>query len=155
MIVVIADTSGLLAAADSGHPAAEGANAVLDTAGLVVVSPVLLAELDHLARREFGEDRAFELLDRIGRWAREGRVDLPAVTADTLSVAQQVRSQYRALAVDLADAINVVIADQYQTNAVLTLDRRDFRTLRPLRQFDHFLVLPDDLDQLPLEPSTR
>ena len=40
--------------------------------------------------------------------------------------------------------VNVALAARYQTDTVLTLDRRDFRALRPLSRHPAFRLLPDD-----------
>ncbi|AUG81004.1 hypothetical protein CFP65_6346 [Kitasatospora sp. MMS16-BH015] len=145
MIVVIADTSGLLAALDASHPAGPAAREVLRTAGTLVVSPVLLSELDRLARRVLGEQAALRAVDDIRRWARAGRAVLPEITADTLDTAQAVRARYAGLRLDLADAVNVALAAEYRTDSLLTLDHRDFRAVRPLTTHKAFRVLPDDL----------
>ena len=144
LIVVVADTSGLLAALDETHPAGDSARTVLDQAGSLVVSPLLLAELDHVGTRILGRAAAHAAIDDLRRWARAGRVLLPEITADVLDVAQAVRTQYADLSLDLADCVNVAIAAQYRTNAILTLDQRDYRTLIPLSAHDAFTLLPDD-----------
>ena len=41
--------------------------------------------------------------------------------------------------------MNVVLAERYETDGVLTLDRRDFRAIRPLTGHKAFRLLPDDL----------
>jgi predicted nucleic acid-binding protein len=56
-----------------------------------------------------------------------------------------VQKQYASLDLDLADAVNVALAAQYRTDAVLTLDRSDFRAMRPLTTHEWFRLLPDDL----------
>ncbi|MCZ7417361.1 PIN domain-containing protein [Streptomyces sp. WMMC897] len=145
MIIVVADTSGLLAALDSGHPENAAAGEAIMSAGLLVMSPLLLAELDHVATRRLGRDAAASAVDDIRRWLRRGRVVMPSVTEEHLGTAQSVRARYRGLDLDLADAVNVAIAAEYDTDAVLTLDRRDFRTVRPLGRHKAFRVLPDDL----------
>jgi hypothetical protein len=44
------------------------------------------------------------------------------------------------------DAVNVALAAEYDTDAVLTRDLRDFRTLRPVGgRYSCFRILPDDL----------
>jgi len=43
-----------------------------------------------------------------------------------------------------ACTVNVALAARYRTDAVLTLDRRDFRA-RPLTPHKYFRLLPDDL----------
>lgn len=145
MIVVIADTSGLLAALDSVHPERAAANEAITAAGLLVMSPLLLAELDHVATRELGREAALSAVDDIRRWMSRGRVVLPEITEDHLAAAQSVRARYRSLDLDLADAVNVALAADYDTDAILTLDRRDFRAVRPLSRHKAFRVLPDDL----------
>ncbi|WP_431947557.1 PIN domain-containing protein [Actinacidiphila sp. bgisy167] len=145
MIVVIADTSGLLAALDSGHPKHQASNEAIMAAGLLVMSPLLLAEIDHVATCELGREAALSAVDDIGHWVRRGRVVLPEITDSHLGVAQSVRARYRDLDLDLTDAVNVALAAEYDTDAVLTLDRRDFRAVRPLGRHKVFRVLPDDL----------
>ncbi|WP_225635212.1 PIN domain-containing protein [Streptomyces solaniscabiei] len=145
MIIVVADTSGLLAALDSAHPEHEAANEAILAAGLLVLSPLLLAELDHVATRELGREAAVSAVDDIRRWMRRGRVVVPEITEDHLGAAQSVRDRYAGLDLDLADAVNVALASDYDTDAILTLDRRDFRAVRPLTRHKSFRVLPDDL----------
>lgn len=41
--------------------------------------------------------------------------------------------------------MNVVLANDYRTNAILALDRRDFRALKPLSIHPAFRLVPDDL----------
>ncbi|MFQ6854598.1 PIN domain-containing protein [Streptomyces sp. 35M1] len=145
MIIVIADTSGLLAALDSNHPEHQASNEAIMAAGLLVMSPLLLAEIDHVATRELGREAALSAVDDIRTWVRRGRIALPEITEDHLGVAQSVRARYWGLDLDLADAVNVALAADYDTDAVLTLDRRDFRAVRPLGRHKAFRVLPDDL----------
>jgi predicted nucleic acid-binding protein len=145
VIIVVADTSGLLAALDSTHPEHQGANEALLAAGLLVMSPLLLAEIDHVATRELGREAAVSAVDDIRRWMRVSRIVVPEITESHLATAQSVRARYGALDLDLADAVNVALAADYDTDAVLTLDRRDFRAVRPLGRHKCFRLLPDDL----------
>ncbi|MGH3445986.1 MAG: PIN domain-containing protein [Nocardioidaceae bacterium] len=143
-MIVVADTSGLLAALDATHPEGDGARRVLDDAGTLVVSPVLLSELDHVGRRVLGRRAAHEAIDDVRQRVTEGRAVVPGVTSDVLDTAQRVRVRYRDLLLDLADAVNVAFAAQFRTNVMLTLDHRDFRTIRPLTGQRAFRLLPDD-----------
>ncbi|MBT2442159.1 PIN domain-containing protein [Streptomyces sp. ISL-36] len=145
MIIVVADTSGLIAALDSTHPEHHAANEAIMAAGLLIMSPLLLAELDHVATRELGREAAVSAVDDIRRWMRRGRVSVPEITEDHLGAAQSVRARYAALGLDLADAVNVALAADYDTDAVLTLDRRHFRAVHTLGRHKVFRVLPDDL----------
>lgn len=145
MIIVVADTSGLLAALDSTHPEHGAANEAIMAAGLLVMSPLLLAEIDHVATRELGREAAISAVDDIRRWMGRGRVVVPEITGEHLGAAQSARARHAALDLDLADAVNVALASDYDTDAILTLDRRDFRALRPLSRHKAFRLLPDDL----------
>jgi len=80
VIIVIADTSGLLAALDSTHPEHVAAYEAIMAAGLLVMSPLLLAELDHVAMRELGRDAAVSAVDDLRRWMSRGRVVMPEIT---------------------------------------------------------------------------
>jgi predicted nucleic acid-binding protein len=144
VIVVVADTSALLASVDEDHPEMEASRGVLERAGLIVLSPLVLAEADHLLRRIGGSGVREEFLDGVAEEARRGRILLPEVTADVLALSRGVMRRYRALDLDLADAVNVVLASEFRTDAMLTFDRRDFRTIRPLTAHKAFRVLPDD-----------
>ncbi|MFC5663302.1 PIN domain-containing protein [Kitasatospora misakiensis] len=146
MIVVVAGTSGLLAALDEEHPAGAAAREVLDRSGLLVLSPVLLSELDHLARRILGFDAALDAVNDILRRVRSGRAVMPEITAGTLEAAQAVRTRQLDLRLDLADAVNIALAAQFRTDAILALDQRDFRAVRPLTaEHKAFRILPFDL----------
>ncbi|WP_344129680.1 hypothetical protein [Luedemannella flava] len=86
--------------------------------------------------------------DRVPERIRARVADTRAVVADVdgalLGSALSVRQQYYDLDLDLTDAVNVAIAARYRTNQILTLDRRDFRTMRPLTEHAAFRLLPDD-----------
>jgi predicted nucleic acid-binding protein len=161
VITVIADTSGLLAALDSTHPEHGAANEAIMAAGLLVMSPLLPAELDRVATHELGHVATHELghvathelgrvaavgaVDDLRRRMSQGRVAMPEITQHHLGAAQSVRVRYGSLDLDLADAVNVASAAEYDTDTILTLDRGDFRAVRPLGRHKAFRVLPDDL----------
>ncbi|MFE5795552.1 PIN domain-containing protein [Streptomyces sp. NPDC056503] len=143
----MADTSGLLAAFDQTDPLYEKAAWALNRAGLVVMSPLVLAELDHLSRskhpRILHHDAVRMMLDLQKRLVDE-RLVIPAIEAVTLERAQLLRQANAGLDLDLADATTVVLAWEWSTYDVLTLDQNDFRALR-LPNAGYFRVLPADL----------
>lgn len=53
-------------------------------AGLLVMSPLLLAELDHVAARELGREAVLSEVDDLRRWMSRGRVVMPEITEDHL-----------------------------------------------------------------------
>lgn len=94
--------------------------------------------------RELGREAPLGAVDDLRRWMSRGRGVMPEITEDHLGAAQSVRVRYRALDLDLADAVNVALAADYDTDAILTLDRRDFRAVHPWGRYKAFWVLPDD-----------
>jgi predicted nucleic acid-binding protein len=118
---------------------------VIDQASTILIPPVVLAELDHLVTERFGRGVAGSLMDEIIRQAESGRFIVTPLAVDTLRAARVVQARYDDLGLDLADAVIAVAARDNYTNAVLTLDRRDFRTVRPLTEDKAFRILPDDL----------
>lgn len=144
-MIVVADTSGIIASIDTDAPEHAGARNIIDRASAVIVPPVVLAELDHLVTGRFGRQVAGTLLDVIVRQATSGRFIISQLAADSLHAARAVQVQYDDLHLDLTDAVIAVTARDFCTTAILTLDRRDFRTIRPLTEDKAFRVLPDDV----------
>lgn len=144
-MILVADTSGIIAASDKNSPESGDCQAALADAGTVLVSPLVLAEVDHLALARFGGDARSSLIDFILFQARRERFLIPHITIGLLDMARNVQRKYAGLRLDLADAVNVSLAAEYRTNSVLTLDRRDFRAIRPLTPHPAFQLLPDDM----------
>jgi uncharacterized protein len=144
-VIIVADTSGLIAASDKNSPESAGCQSALAEAGTVLVSPLVLAEVDHLAKVRFGSAARMTLLDFIMFQARRERFRVPEITIELLETARQVRRKYAALDLDLADTVNVALAAEFRTDSVLTLDRRDFRAVAPLTSHAAFRLLPDDM----------
>lgn len=143
-MIVVADTSGLIAAFNTSDPEHKAAAEALDHAGLVIVSPLALGEIDHVVAARASRGAADRVLDQVRVRVDAGRAHLAEVDARTLAVALTVRRRYQGLDLDLGDAVNVALAARYQTDTLLTLDRRDFRALRPLTPHPAFRLLPDD-----------
>jgi predicted nucleic acid-binding protein len=144
-MIVVADTSGLIASIDRDAPEHEGARNVINHASTILVPPVVLTELDHLVTKRFGRGIAGKLMDEIIRQAESGRFIVAPLAVDALHAARIVQARYDDLGLDLTDAVITVVARDNYTNAVLTLDRRDFRAIRPLTEDKAFRILPDDI----------
>ncbi|MGH3433692.1 MAG: PIN domain-containing protein, partial [Thermocrispum sp.] len=119
-MIVVADTSGLIAAVDAHHDLHEQCRRAISAAHLLVISPLVLAELDYLLATRESEAEAIVVSADIAREAAEGRYDIPAVTSETVVGAARLRLKYRALELAMTDAVNVVLAGRYATDAVLT-----------------------------------
>jgi predicted nucleic acid-binding protein len=144
-VILVADTSGIIAAFDRNAPEGADCRKLLQDAGTVILSPLVLAEVDHLARARLGAEARSMILDLLLTQVRRMRFQVPDIGAETLATALAVMSRYADLDLDLADAVSVALAADYRTDAVLTLDRRDFRALLPLTPHKAFRLLPDDL----------
>jgi uncharacterized protein len=138
--VIIADTSGLLAAfGRDTHPHRQARAAYESDPGPVILSPFVLAELDYIILREAGIGRELDLL----RDVADGVFTLADFGERDVAQAAAVVEQYQDQRIGLADASIVVLAARYQTTRVLTLDERHFRVLRPSHA-EAFTILPAD-----------
>ncbi len=125
--MILLDTSGLLAAIDASQQQHPVAVEVLRAAPPPwILSPFVLAELDYLLATRVGQEAERALLAEVGR----GVYRLESFEADDISSAERVIGRYAELAVGLADASLVVLANRYGVRDLLTLDERHFRTLR-------------------------
>jgi uncharacterized protein len=144
-VIVVADTSGIIAASDRNARESAACREIFQQAGTVIISPLVLTEVDHIAKARFGSRARTTIIDFVVTQARLLRFQIPETGLEILDIARQVQRQYSSLDLDLAEAVNVGLAAQYRTDTVLTLDRRDFRAIRPLTPHKWFRLLPDDL----------
>lgn len=145
-MIVVGDTSGLVAAFNLDDPEHVAARNAFRKASVTVISPLVFAEIEHIITRNVDRKAAHAVQDWLLQQEQIMRVLIPEVPAAALRRARTVQSRYAELGLDLADAVNVVLAEEYETDTVLTLDRRDFRAVRPLTGHKAFRLLPDDMD---------
>jgi predicted nucleic acid-binding protein len=138
---VVVDASAIVAGYDDDHPECHGIRRVVaDESARLVISPLIVAEADYMLARHVGRAAAVRFAEDLAAEAYEVVDWACADHAEALSVVNAYTSDY----VGMADASNVVIADRFRTNQILTLDQRHFRLLQPLWGFDHFALLPFD-----------
>ncbi len=140
--VVVADTSALIAffnAADEHHKRVQEGFAQI---GHLVVSPCVLTELDYLIASRQGPAPARAALSYIAGRVAAGRWEVPAI-GPLLLAAHSVLGDYPDIG--LAEAINAVLAREFRTDVIATLDQRHFRMIRPLTRHDAFRLLPADV----------
>jgi predicted nucleic acid-binding protein len=158
-VILIADTGALLGALDRAHPRQKEIQQALAEAGLTVIPPTVLTELDHMIRRavksrsggrrpsevrRLGAEESRRTLNWILRQVSLTRMAIPSIDEGLLRSSLDVMARYTGLAVDLADATCVALAEEYRTECLLTIDERDFRTIRPLTGHHSFRLLPMD-----------
>ncbi|MEE9415424.1 MAG: VapC toxin family PIN domain ribonuclease [Acidimicrobiales bacterium] len=134
--MTIADTSGLLALFNQREPEHGLIRQLVDDLKTpLVVSPYVIAELDYLVATRMGVEAELQVLKELAG----GAYDLAQLTADDLQSCIETIDRYSDQEIGIADASIVVLADRYDTNDILTLDRRHFNVLRPLAG-DHFIL---------------
>jgi uncharacterized protein len=144
--VVIADTSALVAFFNSADQHHQRVQEGFAHTGHLVVSPCVLTELDYLIASRQGPEPALAALGYISERVAAGRWEVPAI-GPFLLAAHAVLRDYPG--VGLADATNVVLAREFRTDVIATLDQRHFRMIRPLTRLDAFRLLPDDVPAPP------
>jgi uncharacterized protein len=144
-VIVIGDTSGLVLAFNADDPGQATARSVLQHASVTIISALVIAEIEHIMTRNIDRNSAHQAIDWLLAQERTKRVIVPESAAPVLRRARIIQGRHAALRLDLADSVNVVLAAEYETDCILTLDRRDFRAIRPLTHHPAFRVLPDDL----------
>ncbi len=138
--MIVVDTSfvyALLDRRDARHR--EAAEWYASSGDDVATTPLVLAEVDHLAGA------------RAGPAARSAfRADLAAGAydvswwADAAHQAVEVAERYADLGLDLTDASLVVLAARIGTTAIATFDEGHFRAVTPLFDAPAFTLLPTD-----------
>ncbi len=136
---MIVDTSALLAYFNTREPDHGDVARVIDehADGVLVISPYVVAELDYLVATRIGVDAELAVLRELS----SGAWHLADFDAGNLERATAIIEKYRDQDIGLADASNVVLADQHRTTTILTLDRRHFEVLRPIGG-GRFSILP-------------
>ena len=125
--MILLDTSGLLSAIDASQRHHAACVEALSTASPpLLLSPFVLAELDYLLATQVNTHAELALVDEIAR----GAYRLEPFNAQDVAAAAEIIRRYSNLAIGLADASIVVIAQRHGVRDVLTLDERHFRALR-------------------------
>ncbi|MFB7458000.1 MULTISPECIES: type II toxin-antitoxin system VapC family toxin [unclassified Streptomyces] len=145
-MIAVADTSGILTLFNSSDPDHYAVRKAADQCGFLVATPLALTEVHQVATSRAGRAAADAILRSLTSRVRQMRLVLAPSTPEILDVALSVRARYASLDLDLVDAVNVALAAEYETDAILTRDLRDFRTVRPVGgRYSCFRILPDDL----------
>lgn len=139
---VIVDTSGYLLGAIADHPLRGAVRDILaESDQPPVVSPLVLAEIDYMVLDRAGVAKELEVANDL----TSGAYEIAGIDLDDLQEARQIIEKHRDLGIGLTDAVNVVLADRFDTNEILTTDQRHFRALTPRsRRFAAFKLLPLD-----------
>ena len=139
--MTLLDTSGVFAALrDNDVYHAEAGRALATIPRPLLLSPLVLGELDYMISRDLGTQAELQFLHDVSA----GAYTITEFSSQDLEDALQILHRFADLAVGLADASIVVLAARYRTRDVFTFDRRHFRARRTL-DGQPFRLLPDDL----------
>lgn len=140
-MTLIVDAGGLITALgrdQEDHGAF--AEVVRTHRGPLVVSPLVVAEVDHLVLNRLGRRAELAFLDEVARSYRVERFENGDVAR-----ARELCARYADLTTfDASDASCVVLAERYDSFDILTTDERDFRAVTGSGG-RYFRLLPYDL----------
>ncbi|MGP4085218.1 PIN domain-containing protein [Streptomyces sp. KR55] len=146
-LVAIADTNGLYRLLDPKLTGHEEHKKALAATSHLIISPMVLAELDHLVTARAGARKALAAARFIERNVATRRFEVPSVSTHlsaAIAVAEGYADADGSKGIGLTDAMNVALAAAYRTDALFTTDHH-FRMVRPLTGHTAFRLLPDDL----------
>jgi predicted nucleic acid-binding protein len=135
--LIILDTSVLYAFFRADDPDHHAVVDLLNQGDQLIVSPYVVAELDHLLATRAGQRVEVRMLIELSG----GAFDLPIFGAADLLSCAEVISRFSDQNIGVADASLVVLADRYQTNRIATFDHRHFSVLRTINN-EKFTILP-------------
>lgn len=136
---LLLDTGALVSLLDRSQTHhQEFADFFADWQGAVVSTEAVLTESTHLLGRVRGGRQA--CLD----FFLSGGATLVPSNEAALARCRELIDKYDDLPMDYADATLVVLADEIETNLVLTTDRRDFQVYRGARNTP-FQILPPEV----------
>jgi predicted nucleic acid-binding protein len=124
---VIVDTSALLAFFDAAEPAHDAVAGVIgDAAEPLVVSPYVVAELDYLVLTRHGSAAEIAVVAELagGAW------ELATFDAARLRRAVPIIEKYRDQPLGVTDVSLLILAEDYGSPTIVTLDRRHFAPAR-------------------------
>ncbi|MGW5115314.1 type II toxin-antitoxin system VapC family toxin [Streptomyces noursei] len=120
--LAVVDTCVWLAAYNRRDDHHDLAVHALATPRILVVSPLVLDELDHLLTNRAGEHIAIEAVTRIGALARTGALQIAVVDGKLLGEAEDLMRTYKGHQLGLTDCVNTALAWRLSRPAILSID---------------------------------
>jgi len=109
---------------------APGRNRRIRLARILVLSPLVLAELDYLLHQQASEKEAVEAVTRLRALVAVGYARIPVVDGKLLGEAEKIQRDYLGQAMGLTDAVNACLAWRLQQPTVLSFDNH-YRIITP------------------------
>ena len=139
-MAIIADSGAIFALYDKKdrHHSAV-ARALVRERGLVIIPSAILGELDYLLREHLGIQAEIDFIESL----ISGAFTLKNLTSEDITRCHELITTYQNLDLGLADAAVIATAERLNIDRILTVDERDFRTVRSKRGRP-FVRLPAD-----------
>jgi len=147
---LIADTGGIVAAMNTAEPDHERCRSTLESASLAIITPLVITEVHYLLSRVGAHGTAHDFLEDVAG----GFYEIASPSAEDYAQAgglikryagKMERKRRKSGSLDLADAMNIVTANRYETNLLLATDQ-DYRITQPLSGHHYFVLLPYDAE---------
>jgi predicted nucleic acid-binding protein len=124
---LLCDSSGILAAIDSGEPDHERVRTFLESdGGTLLVTDFVIAEVDYLVLERLGARAEQAFLEQI----IEGVFQREEVRQEDLERAAEISRKYARHQVGLTDASLMALSERRRARRILTLDHRHFSMFR-------------------------
>ena len=145
---LVADTSAIIAAIIQSEPRHVECKELLDQATHAFITPHVTAEVFYLLGAVWHNEAALDFLADVA----DGFYELVNPQATDYLVARDLAGRYTGQIarkrpkpglLDLADAMNLVVAARLETTIIASLDQ-DYRQITPLAGARFFTLLPDD-----------
>lgn len=129
--IAVVDTCVLLAAYNRKDDQHQAAVEALGRPRILVVSPLVLCELDHLLHDRVGERAALEATKRLAALGRLGHVQIAQVNGALLTEAEKLMETYFGHALGLTDTVNAALTWRLQRPVILSFDHHYADILAP------------------------
>jgi len=144
----VVDTGAIVAALDQRDPEQDRFRQALDAATSLFITPLVAAETHYLLSSLGARAAAAGFLRDIASGYYTLYNPDPADYSQAAALIEQYQGQmqrkrYKPGSLDLADAMNVIVAAKTDTNVLLASDQ-DYRTVTPLSRHPAFAIAPYD-----------
>ncbi|NJK51585.1 MAG: PIN domain-containing protein [Leptolyngbyaceae cyanobacterium SU_3_3] len=133
----IADTGFIVALANKRDEEHAPVKAVYAQQRKILVPQTVLTEVSYLLNRDVGSAQLIKFLESLP----VSRFQLIGLIAQDIVRTAAILSQYQDSRIDFVDASVMAVAERYNLDTILTLDRRDFSLYRP-QNCTAFTLLP-------------
>lgn len=122
--------------ADDQHHA-QVVKVVDDWQGQLLLPTAVLVELAYLLQSRLGHTTMRSIMQRLVQQS----LYMVSITPPDLPRINNLLTQYADAELDFVDATIVTLAERYQVEHIMTVDRRDFSIIRP-HHCNYFTILP-------------